>query len=121
MSTHLKTASSNSQGMFVAPIISNRSSLEVVAPSIWVINSVFKRRDASCSDSLQKKLRIFKILVAMIKVVHGRFTSRVWVSYYQHVYVSSKQARMRIDTQVMTGTLQNEKEIVKLKYSSQQR
>ena len=57
----------------------------------------------------------------MIKIVHGRFTSRVCVSYYQHVYVSSKQARMRIDTQVMTVKLQYEKEIVKLEYSSQQR
>ena len=57
----------------------------------------------------------------MIKVIHGRFTSRVCVSYYQHVYVSSKQAMMRIDTQIMIGTLQYEKEIVKLKHSSQQR
>ena len=31
---YLKTASSSSQGMFVAPMISNLSSLEVVAPSI---------------------------------------------------------------------------------------
>ena len=48
---YLSTASSSSHGMFVAPIMSSLSSLEVVAPSIWVMNSVFSLRDASCSDS----------------------------------------------------------------------
>lgn len=39
--------------MLVAPIISNLSSLLVDAPSTCVINSVFNRRDASCSFSFR--------------------------------------------------------------------
>ncbi|KAF1750607.1 hypothetical protein GCK72_017158 [Caenorhabditis remanei] len=47
----LKTASSNSYGRFVAPITRIRSSGDEVAPSNWMRNSVFIRRDTSASFS----------------------------------------------------------------------
>ena len=47
----LNTASSSSQGMFVAAIIRILSSAEVVAPSTCVMNSVLRRLEASCSFS----------------------------------------------------------------------
>ena len=56
------TASSSSKGRFVAPMMSTRSSLRltphpftdplVAAPSSWIMNSVFSRRLASFSLSL---------------------------------------------------------------------
>ena len=47
----LNTASSSSQGMFVAAMIRILSSAEVVAPSTCVMNSVLRRLEASCSFS----------------------------------------------------------------------
>ena len=49
--TDLNTASSSSQGIFVAAIMRILSSADVVAPSTCVMNSVLRRREASCSFS----------------------------------------------------------------------
>mmetsp|Transcript_22594 Transcript_22594/g.39013 ORF Transcript_22594/g.39013 Transcript_22594/m.39013 type:complete len:279 (-) Transcript_22594:491-1327(-) len=53
----LRTASSISHGIFVAAMMSNRSPAVVVAPSTCTMNSVFNRRDASCSFSLRTDMR----------------------------------------------------------------
>mmetsp|Transcript_17107 Transcript_17107/g.40805 ORF Transcript_17107/g.40805 Transcript_17107/m.40805 type:complete len:219 (+) Transcript_17107:841-1497(+) len=46
-----RAASSSSCGRFVAPITRIRESALVPTPSNWTKNSVFNRRDASCSPS----------------------------------------------------------------------
>ena len=75
---YLKTASSISWGLFVAPITSMRSSLTLCSPSNWHKNSVFSLRLASCSPSLRSDKRLS---ISSTKMMEGwwKIKKRIFV------------------------------------------